>query len=107
MKIVLALAVFAASASAIAEEAPRTSKPSRVPFVCANSGEKVAGLNKICYYNCVKIGWRRDGSSLRSLPALEATLEAQSERPIRTKRKVTVVEGTKDEIGDPDVLKLF
>jgi hypothetical protein len=54
MRIALALAVFAASASAIAEEAPRTSKSSRVPFVCVNSGEKLAGLNKICYYSCAR-----------------------------------------------------
>jgi hypothetical protein len=54
MRIVLALAFFTASASAIAEEAPRTAKPSRVPLLCTKSGEKVSGLTKICYYSCAK-----------------------------------------------------
>jgi hypothetical protein len=54
MRIVLALAVFvtSASASAIAEEAPRTVKPSRMAIICKKSSEKISGLTKICYYNC-------------------------------------------------------
>jgi hypothetical protein len=52
MRIALALAFFAASASAMAEQTPPTSKASRVPLLCTNSGRKVAGLKKICYYSC-------------------------------------------------------
>jgi hypothetical protein len=54
MKLVLALATLAMPASAIAEELPRTAKPSRVPMVCAKSGEQVSGLSKVCYYTCAK-----------------------------------------------------
>lgn len=57
MRIVLALAVFAASAS-VAAESPRTSKLPKVPLLCTNSGEKVGGLNKICYYS----GARSEGA---------------------------------------------
>src|SRR5664279_5710368 len=52
--IILALAVFAVSASANAEEAQLTLKPSRVAIFCTNSGEQVSGLTKVCYYNCAR-----------------------------------------------------
>jgi hypothetical protein len=52
MRIALALVFFAASASAMADQTPPTSKPSRVPLLCTNSGQKVTGLKKICYYSC-------------------------------------------------------
>jgi hypothetical protein len=52
MKIALALAFFAASASAVAAETPRTAKASGVPLLCTSSGQKTAGLKKICYYSC-------------------------------------------------------
>lgn len=52
MTIVLALAIVAVSTSAIAQEAPRTEKPSRIAIFCTNSGQQVSGLTKVCYYNC-------------------------------------------------------
>jgi hypothetical protein len=54
MRIVLALAVFMASASAMAEEAPGTAKPSGMAIFCKKSGEHISGLTKICYYNCAR-----------------------------------------------------
>jgi hypothetical protein len=51
MRIALALAFFAASAPAMAETLP-TSKASRVPLLCTNSGQRIEGLKKICYYSC-------------------------------------------------------
>ena len=41
-------------ASAIAEESPRSAKPSRVAMLCTKSGEEVSGLTKTCYYGCAK-----------------------------------------------------
>jgi hypothetical protein len=54
MRIAFALVVFAMSAPAIAEDASRSAKPSRVPLLCTKSGEQVSGLTKICYYGCAK-----------------------------------------------------
>jgi hypothetical protein len=48
--IVLALAVF--TASAIATEPPDTANPIRVAMVCTKSGQQTSGLTKICYYDC-------------------------------------------------------
>jgi hypothetical protein len=52
MRIVLALAVVAASSSAFAEQPPLTPEPYRLPLLCTKSGQKVSGLTKICYYSC-------------------------------------------------------
>jgi len=54
MRIVLALAVLAASSSALAKQSPLTGEPYRLPLLCNNSGEKISGLTKICYYSCAK-----------------------------------------------------
>jgi hypothetical protein len=54
MRIVLALAVLAASSSAFAERSPLTGEPYRLPLLCKKSGEKISGLTKICYYSCAK-----------------------------------------------------
>jgi hypothetical protein len=54
MKIVLALAVLAASSSAFAEQSPLTGDAYRLPLLCNKSGEKISGLTKICYYSCAK-----------------------------------------------------
>src|ERR1700721_3724209 len=54
MRIVLALAVLAASSSAFAEQSPLTGEPYRLPLLCNKSGEKISGLIKICYYSCAK-----------------------------------------------------
>jgi hypothetical protein len=53
VRIVLALAVVAASASS-AFAAPPTGGPFRLPLLCTRSGEKISGLTKICYYSCAK-----------------------------------------------------
>jgi hypothetical protein len=53
MRIVLALAVLAASSSAFAEQS-LTGEPYRIPLLCNKSGEKISGLTKICYYSCAK-----------------------------------------------------
>jgi hypothetical protein len=52
--IVLALAAFTISASAIAAESSPLEKPFRVAVFCTKSGEQTSGLTKVCYYNCVK-----------------------------------------------------
>jgi hypothetical protein len=52
MRIVFALAVFTMSAPAIAEEAPRTARPSRMAMFCTKSGQQTSGLTKVCYYDC-------------------------------------------------------
>jgi len=54
MRIVLALAVLAASSSALAEQSPLTGEHFRLPLLCNNSGEKISALTKICYYSCAK-----------------------------------------------------
>jgi hypothetical protein len=54
MRIVLLLAAFTVSASAIAEGEPRNVKPSRVPMLCTKSGQQLSGLTKTCYYGCPK-----------------------------------------------------
>jgi hypothetical protein len=53
MRIALALAVVATSASAFAQELPAAAK-SRVPLLCKQSSERVSGLTKICYYVCAR-----------------------------------------------------
>jgi hypothetical protein len=50
--IVLALTVFAVSASAIAAEPPDSAKPFSVAMVCTKSSQQTSGLTKICYYDC-------------------------------------------------------
>jgi hypothetical protein len=52
MTIVLALAAFTVSASAITAEAPGSVKPFGVAMVCTKSGQLTSGLTKICYYDC-------------------------------------------------------
>ncbi len=52
MRIVLALAIFALSTPAIAEESPRAAKPARVTLFCKKSTERTSGLTRICYYDC-------------------------------------------------------
>ena len=54
MRIVFALAVLAASSSAFSKQLPLTGEPYRLHFLCNNSGEKISGLTKICYYSCAK-----------------------------------------------------
>jgi hypothetical protein len=54
MRVVLALAVLAASSSALAEQSPLTGEHFRLPLLCNNSGEKISALTKICYYSCAK-----------------------------------------------------
>jgi hypothetical protein len=56
MTIFLAMAVFAAAASApvqdtLVEDAP-TPKPSPVALICTTAGARVSGLTKVCYYKC-------------------------------------------------------
>jgi hypothetical protein len=53
MRIILALVALAAT-PAIAQGSPLTVKPSRVPFLCAESAEQISGLTKVCYYNCAR-----------------------------------------------------
>src|SRR5258706_2898566 len=53
VRIVLALAVVASSASS-AFAAPPPGEPFRLPLLCTRSGEKISGLTKICYYSCAK-----------------------------------------------------
>lgn len=48
MRLVLALAVLAASPPALAE----TAKSSSANFVCHKTAERVGGLKKTCYYDC-------------------------------------------------------
>ena len=50
--IILALTVFAMSASAITDEPPPDEKPFRVSVLCTKSSQKTSGLTKICYYDC-------------------------------------------------------
>jgi hypothetical protein len=50
--IVLALAVFAVSASATTAETPSSAKPFKVAIFCTKSSQQTSGLTKICYYDC-------------------------------------------------------
>ena len=50
MRLVLALAVFAVSSSAVASE--RSVKPYGLGLLCMKSGDHSSGLTKICYYDC-------------------------------------------------------
>ena len=87
MTIILALAVFAVSASATVEEVPRTVKPSGVAMFCTKSGEQVSGLTKICYYNCA----RSEGAmTATTYESLDATLAVEPKQSIWTKGKFTV-----------------
>jgi hypothetical protein len=52
MRTVLALAIFAASTPAIAEETPRSPKPTKLSMLCTKSGQQTSGLTKVCYYDC-------------------------------------------------------
>ena len=52
MSRLLALAIFAASTPAIAEEAPRSAKPTKISMLCTKSGQQTSGLTKVCYYSC-------------------------------------------------------
>jgi hypothetical protein len=52
MRTMLVMAIVMASASAVASEASRHAKPSRVAISCTKAGFKSAGLTKICYYDC-------------------------------------------------------
>ena len=49
--IILALTVFAMSASIITPE-PSPAEPLRVSMLCTKSSQKTSGLTKICYYDC-------------------------------------------------------
>lgn len=49
MRMVLAIAALAVSASTLTAEQP---KPFKVAMFCIKSGEQISGMNKICYYNC-------------------------------------------------------
>ena len=91
MRIILALAVLAASSSAFAEQLPPTREPYRLPLLCNKSGEKISGLTKICYYSCAN-GRGHDCDDVRGLPALDHTLAVEPNRAIRPKGKFTVVE---------------
>src|SRR5258705_5887065 len=53
VRIVLALAVLAASVSS-ACAAPPTGGPFPMPLLCTRSGEKILGLTKISFYSCAK-----------------------------------------------------
>ena len=48
MRLILAIAVLAASTPALA--AP--SKPTHAHLICHKTGERVGGLKKTCYYDC-------------------------------------------------------
>jgi hypothetical protein len=48
MRLILAIAVLAASTPALASQA----KPAHANLVCHKTGERVGGLKKTCYYNC-------------------------------------------------------
>ena len=52
MRTVLALAIFATSAPAIAEEPPHNPKASKMSLLCTKSGQQTSGLTKVCYYDC-------------------------------------------------------
>ena len=54
MTIVLALAVVAASASAVTGDAPESLQPTRVAIFCSRTGEQLGGRTKICYYECAR-----------------------------------------------------
>ncbi len=54
-KFLVAFSIFIAtsvSAQQTSTSRPPT-KPMRVAVVCFKTGEKVSGMNKICYYNCL------------------------------------------------------
>jgi hypothetical protein len=56
MTIFLAMAIFAASASAPVRDLPAQDapalRPSTVSLICTTAGERVSGLTKVCYYKC-------------------------------------------------------
>lgn len=54
MKLVIATAVAAliAPGHPMQSKAPPAEKPFQIALMCFKSGEKVSGMNKICYYNC-------------------------------------------------------
>jgi hypothetical protein len=51
MRTVLALAIFAVSAPAVAEET-RSPKLTKMSMFCTKSGQQTSGLTKVCYYSC-------------------------------------------------------
>jgi hypothetical protein len=59
------------------------------------------GAKKDLLLQLQKLGRRHNGRSLRRLPTLEVAVEAQSKRPIRTKRKTAVIGDESVEISDP------
>jgi hypothetical protein len=66
MTIVLALAVVAASASAVTGDTSEALKPTRVAIFCSRAGEQLGGRTKICYYECAK------SEGAMTIPAYEA-----------------------------------
>jgi hypothetical protein len=52
MRMLLALAIFAVSVPAKAEETPRSAKPSKMSMFCNKSSQQTSGLTKVCYYDC-------------------------------------------------------
>ena len=52
----LAMTVCVATSAATGQEISTQkslTKPMRVAFICFKTGEKVSGMNKICYYDCL------------------------------------------------------
>ncbi len=47
----ICVAAGAASGQDITSKSP--TKPTLVAVVCFKTGEKISGMNKICYYNCL------------------------------------------------------
>ena len=54
--LVLAFASYIVSSGAFGQQhqavEPLT-KPMRVAVICFKTGERISGMNKICYYNCL------------------------------------------------------
>jgi hypothetical protein len=61
MTIILALTIFAMSASAA--EPSGSAGPFRVALFCTKSGQQTSGLTKICYYNC---GGKEGGTTVKT-----------------------------------------
>jgi len=67
--IVLALAVLAASTSALADDASLPVTPARLAVVCTKSGERLGGLTKVCYYDCARWGGAMKAAAYETCPA--------------------------------------
>ncbi len=52
LAVTVCVATSAANGQEITTQKSLT-KPTRVAFLCFKTGEKVSGMNKICYYDCL------------------------------------------------------